>query len=311
MLVFLLQLLCILALTPFSLASVSGTTDRSGVPDSSSSKSTPVATTTSNTPSSTPNSTQTKGGNSTQQQPDLDSDLVPILVQGITLEGTGNASVSLFQQARKAGYTKLGLRGYFESWGSKSGGAIDPTFYQNSRNALKAGYDEIDVLWFPCSGSKHTCKSYQDQANQLDKYLDAHFKDIIINRVYINIENDTQANNWDYGYKGNQQQAVQMCTAAAETWGEFGIMSSFKDWFQIFGNPRIDLNNNIPLWWREWDGVGTGDDVLRLKAMFGGWSVGVAKNYKGTSPTFDNKFGLNVHIDVKPADGATTGFKAP
>jgi len=216
------------------------------------------------------------------------------LVKGISIEGTGVASKSLFKEAQTAGYSKLAIRGYYEKWGGNPGGAIDPTFVKNSLNAFHAGYKTIDIFWFPCSGSSHKCKPYKVQAKELyDLVSSPTFKDIMVNRVYLQIEMDPKSNNWDYGHKGNMREAAYLYSNATATFGDVGIYSTPWQWGSIFGSKKAVLDTNIKLWWGKYDKKSSPKD---LKPTFGGWKSAVAKRYKGVSSKFKYMFEESVFL---------------
>ncbi|CAG8527999.1 25353_t:CDS:1, partial [Dentiscutata erythropus] len=99
-------------------------------------------------------------------------------------------SVTAFNCAKNLGYSRAAIRGYFEAYGNNPGGAIDSNFLKSYENAKKAGYTDIDVYMFPCTG-RSTCKTPKQQVNELVKLINDH--KIIVRTAWLDVEVDEKS----------------------------------------------------------------------------------------------------------------------
>lgn len=102
------------------------------------------------------------------------------------VDSSALVSVATYTKARGEGFTKAIIRGYQEACGT--GGQVDPNFVQTYKNARAAGYTDIDMYWFPCNGSTHSCKSYATQLAAITAAFKANSMNI--GRIWIDIEKD-------------------------------------------------------------------------------------------------------------------------
>jgi hypothetical protein len=220
------------------------------------------------------------------------------LVKGVSIGGVGVASESEYRKALKQGYVRAAIRGYTEYWENQPGGGIDSTFYQNLVNAWSAGVELLDVTWFPCSGPNNQCRSYQDQAQTLVKYIQTN--QLPIQRIFLDIEKDLDSGNWDYGHDQNLLEARNMANALKEAAGNvsgIGIYSTPGMWEQIFGSRDKVVDNGISLWYGTWDGNDSFDS-LYLNPKFGGWEIAVAKQYDNSTSSLSEKFQVNIILQT-------------
>ncbi|KAF8336947.1 glycoside hydrolase superfamily [Cantharellus anzutake] len=183
-----------------------------------------------------------------------------------------------YSKAIGDGFTHLVIRGYEQA--CSSGGQVDPNFPSSYHNARAAGYNstEIDVYWFPCTGTNNPCKFYSEQLAELGAML--HANQTEIGRIWLYIENDPSCGTWDYGADGNVHEAMAIIAALRNETYNFGIYSSPGEWETIFGSQHVVLDSSIPLWFATYDGD---DSSLTLSSPFGGWRTGKGKQYRGRS----------------------------
>lgn len=189
-----------------------------------------------------------------------------------------------YAKAKGEGFTKAIIRGYEEACGV--GGEVDPNWVGSYNNARAAGITNIDVYWFPCTGSGHSCKSFATQVSAIGATFDAH--NLQIGRIWIDLEYDSVCNNWNYGASGNLAVAKQIVSAIEASGYVWGIYSSIGEWETMFGSSSVVLDSSVPLWYADWDGV----ESLTLETPFGGWKTAYAKQYTDVSAS--GYFDLNV-----------------
>lgn len=113
-------------------------------------------------------------------------------------------SVATYQKAKSQGFTKAIIRGYQEACGS--GGRVDPNFVQTYKNARAAGITNIDMYWFPCTGSGNPCKSYATQIAEIGATFNAN--SMQIGTIWVDIEKDSTCNNVSASYHGLGTSAI-------------------------------------------------------------------------------------------------------
>lgn len=101
-------------------------------------------------------------------------------------------SVATYEKALGEGFTKAIIRGYEEACGSP-GGKVDPNFVSSYHNARSAGYTDIDMYWFPCTGANNPCKSFATQLSEISSTFSANSMDI--GTIWIDLEADSVCNN--------------------------------------------------------------------------------------------------------------------
>ncbi|PPQ76524.1 hypothetical protein CVT24_010926 [Panaeolus cyanescens] len=195
------------------------------------------------------------------------------LVHGV--DSSQLVSVATYTKARGEGFTKAIIRGYQEACGS--GGRVDPNFVQTYKNARSAGITNIDMYWFPCTGSGNPCKSFATQLSEIANVFKANSMNI--GTIWIDIEKDSVCNNWNYGTSGNLSKAKEMIAAIKATGFKFGIYSSPGEWGNIFGSTGVVLDSSAPLWFATWNNV----ETLTMGTKFGGWSSAVGHQYTDVS----------------------------
>ncbi|KAF8988653.1 glycoside hydrolase superfamily [Cyathus striatus] len=184
-------------------------------------------------------------------------------------------STATYTKAKGEGFTKAIIRGYEEACGI--GGEVDPNFVGSYNNARAAGYTNIDMYWFPCNGSGNNCKSYATQLSEIAATFSAHSMDI--GTIWIDIEQDSICDNWNYGTSGNLVQAKSLIAAIKATGFKFGIYSTPGEWSNIFGSTGVVLDNSAPLWFATFNNV----ETLTLGTPFGGWTSAVGHQYTDVS----------------------------
>lgn len=189
-----------------------------------------------------------------------------------------------YKKALGEGFTKAVIRGYQEACGS--GGRVDPNFVQTYKNARAAGYTDIDTYFFPCTGSGNSCKSFATQISELGATFKANSMDI--GRIWIDIEQDSVCNPFNYGASGNLNVAKQLVTAFRNSGYKFGIYSSPGEWSNIFGSRSVVVANDVPLWFAQYNNA----ENLNMNEPFGGWTA--AEGHQYTDKSASGKFDLNV-----------------
>jgi hypothetical protein len=193
-------------------------------------------------------------------------------------------SVATYTKAKGQGFTKAVIRGYQEACGS--GGRVDPNFVQTYKNARSAGYTDIDMYWFPCTGSGNACKSFATQISEISQTFNANSMNI--GRIWIDFEKDSVCNNWNYGTSGNLSVAKQIISAIKASGFKYGIYSSPGEWGNMFGSTSVVLDTSAPLWFANWNNVQT----VALSTPFGGWTSAAGHQY--TDQSASGQFDLNV-----------------
>ncbi|KAF9920066.1 hypothetical protein FBU30_010201 [Linnemannia zychae] len=204
------------------------------------------------------------------------------LVYGV--DSSTLVSVATYQKAKSQGFTKAVIRGYQEACGS--GGRVDPNFVPTYKNARAAGYTDIDMYWFPCTGANNSCKSFATQISEISATFNAN--SMRIGTIWIDIERDSICNNWNYGTTGNYNKAKELINAIKASGFNYGIYSSPGDWSGIFGSRSVVIDSSAPLWFATWNNVQT----LTLGTPFGGWTTAVGHQY--TDQSASGQFDLNV-----------------
>ncbi|KAK3191066.1 hypothetical protein K4F52_003016 [Lecanicillium sp. MT-2017a] len=205
------------------------------------------------------------------------------LIHGV--DSSAAVPVDTFKKALGQGFVKAIPRGYFEA--CNSGGLVDPNFASSYKNAVAAGYKDIDTYMFPCTGTTNKCKPYAEQIKGL---LDAIAADKMnIGTIWVDIESDDKVcHAWDYGAKGNLAEAKKLIEAVRATKRKFGIYSSPGEWEKVFGSRDVEVDKSVPLWFATFDNV----ETLDMKTPFGGWTKAAGKQY--TDKSASGKFDLNV-----------------
>ncbi|KAF8996230.1 glycoside hydrolase superfamily [Cyathus striatus] len=209
------------------------------------------------------------------------------LVHGV--DSSQLVSTATYTKAKGEGFTKAIIRGYQEACGD--GGRVDPNFVQTYKNARAAGITNIDMYWFPCNGSGNSCKSYATQISEIAAVFSANSMNI--GTIWIDIEQDSTCDNWNYGTSGNLAQAKSMISAIKASGFNFGIYSSPGEWGNIFGSTSVVLDSSAPLWFANWNNI----ETLTLSTKFGGWTTAVGHQYTDVSAS--GLFDLNVFATKK------------
>ncbi|CAG8667770.1 4970_t:CDS:2, partial [Cetraspora pellucida] len=174
-------------------------------------------------------------------------------------------SVAAFNCVKNLSHSSVTIRGYFEAYGNNPGGAIDSNFLKSYENAKKAGFNNIDVYMFPCTG-KSTCKTPQQQVNELVKFINTN--KIIVRTAWLDVEVDKNSGNWNLGPAKNKQILKDFYAAWKSTGWKFGIYSSQSQWEAIIGDKNWVLDSSLPLWYSIYDQ----DPRLNNYKAFGGWT---------------------------------------
>ncbi|CAG8436724.1 uncharacterized protein OCT59_005531 [Rhizophagus irregularis] len=208
-------------------------------------------------------------------------------------------SLESYKCVKNFGYERAIIRGYFESYCGNPGGDIDKTFIQSYTNAVNAGFTQIDVYMFPCTGipkccvsdptpeclaTNFTCKTPQEQVNQLVQWINNTKinggQDIIVQTVWLDVETDPASNNWPPSNTTLNQKTLQEFKYAWDgTMWNWGIYARANDWATITGDKNWVLDSTRPLW------VANFDNIINLTqnfSQFGGWMTPTGKQYKGT-----------------------------
>ncbi|KAF8322107.1 glycoside hydrolase [Clavulina sp. PMI_390] len=200
------------------------------------------------------------------------------------VDSSSLVSTSTFTTAKSEGFTKAIIRGYEEA--CSVGGEVDPNFVSTYNNARAAGITNIDTYWFPCTGSGNSCKSFATQIAELGAVFNAH--SMQIGTIWVDIEQDSICNPWNYGASGNLSQAKSMVAAMKASGYKFGIYSSPGEWSNIFGSYGVVLDTSYSLWFADYNN----EENLTIPTKFGGWTSAVGHQYTDVSAS--GQFDLNV-----------------
>jgi len=216
------------------------------------------------------------------------------IVKGI--DAGAYVSHDTFVKSYRENFKHFISRGYSESADHWAGG-IDPNFLSNTINAYNAGFNQTysqDTYWFPCSGKNKNCKPYDQQVKELVEFIKT--RNMPIGRVFLNIEIDkTRDGNWNYGRGpngGNLAEAKKMMAALKAILPNSGIYSNHGEWWNIFADYTVVVDNTVPLWYALWDYDNSNDRLYPPIGMeFGGWQnsqiIGKQYSNESTSGLFD------------------------
>lgn len=204
------------------------------------------------------------------------------LIHGV--DSSADVSVATYKKALGEGFVKAIPRGFYEA--CNSGGLLDPNFVNSYKNAVSAGYKDIDTYMFPCTGTSHKCKPYDQQVKLLTDAIAANKMNI--GTIWLDIEKDNVCNPWDYGAAGNLAEAKKLVAALKASGHKWGVYSTPGEWASVFGSTGVVLDNSAPLWFATFDNV----ETLNLKTPFGGWTTAVGHQY--TDQSASKQFDLNV-----------------
>ncbi|KAG0057121.1 hypothetical protein BGZ83_001555 [Gryganskiella cystojenkinii] len=204
------------------------------------------------------------------------------LVYGV--DSSSLVSQATFTKAKGQGFTKAIIRGYQEA--CSNGGRVDPNFVPTYNNARAAGITNIDMYWFPCTGSGNQCKSFATQLSEIGSTFNAN--SMKIGTIWVDIEADNICNGWNYGPAGNLAKAQDLIKTIKASGYNYGIYSSPGEWGNIFGSRGVVLDNSAPLWFATFNNVQT----LTMSTPFGGWTTAVGHQY--TDQSASGQFDLNV-----------------
>lgn len=109
-----------------------------------------------------------------------------------------------------------------------------------------------------------------------------------IGTIWLDIEQDSVCNNFNYGTSGNLAQAKAMVAALRNAGFNYGIYSSPGEWSNIFGSYSPVVDNSVPLWYATYDN----SETLKYSTHFGGWSSAVGHQY--TDQSASGQFDLDV-----------------
>ncbi|PKY45262.1 hypothetical protein RhiirA4_318952 [Rhizophagus irregularis] len=184
-------------------------------------------------------------------------------------------SLESYKCVKNFGYERAIIRGYFESYCGNPGGDIDKTFIQSYTNAVNAGFTQIDVYMFPCTGIPKCCVS-----DPTPECLATNFtcQDIIVQTVWLDVETDPASNNWPpSNITLNQKTLQEFKYAWDSTMWNWGIYARANDWATITGDKNWVLDSSRPLW------VANFDNIINLTqnfSQFGGWMTPTGKQCK-------------------------------
>lgn len=176
-------------------------------------------------------------------------------------------------------------------------GQIDSNCATTLKNAHNAGVKDLGAYMFPCmptsayAASKNiTCKSAKDQV--LDTIHNLESNGIFVrrtgqvieeqgvvylNRIWLDIEDESPATYYDANYVANQQFIGDMVEAMTRLRIPIGIYTTKTYWQNIMGN--IEGYSMYPLWYPRYDGVNTMD----FFSPFAGWTAALIKQTGGDS----------------------------
>ncbi|CAG8511827.1 1583_t:CDS:2, partial [Acaulospora morrowiae] len=225
-------------------------------------------------------------------------------VFAVTAVDSAQTIVSLdsYKCVKNFGYGRVIIRGYFEAYCGAPGGAIDNTFVPSYTNAVNAGFTYIDVYMFPCTGTgpnmypsdpkrsccgtpptqqclniKFTCKSPQNQVNELVRLINNTKingnENIIVRTVWLDVESGYSPGSWP-NPDTNRQILQQFRDAWKSTKWNWGIYTNKNEWGKITGDPNWVLDSSLPLWWAYYDGI---IDLTKNFVPFGGWNKPTGK----------------------------------
>jgi len=188
-------------------------------------------------------------------------------------------TTSIWTCVQKQGFLKGIPRLYQEACGL--GGRIDPAFITSYNQIRASGITNIDGYFFPCTGSKHNCKTPTQQVGDIVKYL----KDekILVKRLWIDLEPPSKGSpcqGWDFGPTANTALAKRFIAAIDATGLKWGVYANGNQWAQMFGSRSKDIASHLPLWAVQFDGK---DTLSSVHTFMGGWTTAFAKQYASSS----------------------------
>lgn len=175
-------------------------------------------------------------------------------------------------------------------------GQIDSNAANTLKNAFNAGVKDLGAYMFPCmptspyAASKNiTCASAKDQVLDTIHNLERNGifvkrtgetvaqGPISVNRIWLDIEDESPATYYDSNPTANQQFIGEMVEAMTRLRIPIGIYTTKTYWQNIMGN--IEGYSKYPLWYPRYDGVNTMD----FFSPFAGWTEALIKQTGGDS----------------------------
>ncbi|RYP62576.1 hypothetical protein DL769_007246 [Monosporascus sp. CRB-8-3] len=171
---------------------------------------------------------------------------------------------------------KVIIRGYRQACGS--GGGVDTALLGSYNAARSAGFTNIDIYFFPCTGTQPTgvaCKSPQTQVSEIESYISRN--GMQIGRIWLDIEPTSgECNAWNLGASANTALAREYASIIRASSYNWGIYANGNQWSGMFGSRSADIASDLPLWAVQFDRT---PGVNTVTTFMGGWTTAYAKQY--------------------------------
>ncbi|RYP93774.1 hypothetical protein DL770_000146 [Monosporascus sp. CRB-9-2] len=171
---------------------------------------------------------------------------------------------------------KVIIRGYRQACGS--GGGVDTALLGSYNAARSAGFTNIDIYFFPCTGTQPTgvaCKSPQTQVSEIENYISTN--GMQIGRIWLDIEPTSgECNAWNLGASANTALARQYASIIRASSYNWGVYANGNQWSGMFGSRSVDVASDLPLWAVQFDRT---PGVNTVTTFMGGWTTAYAKQY--------------------------------
>ena len=173
-------------------------------------------------------------------------------------------------------------------------GQVDANCANTLINANKAGVKDLGAYIFPCMptspytiSKNTTCASAKDQVLDTVRNLEKNGVfvrrtgdlvtegPVVINRIWLDIEDESPAKYYDSNAQANQQFIGEMVEAMTRLRIPIGIYTTKTYWQNIMGNN--EGYSKYPLWYPRYDGV----DSMDFFSPFAGWTEALIKQTAG------------------------------
>ena len=160
----------------------------------------------------------------------------------------------------------------------RSYGDVDSTAIPNIKNAVEAGFNDIEVYIFPC----FKCGKPREQVKKTVEML----KDQPYNGIWIDVER------YRWGTKESNAEFLKEMLDEASKYGKpVGIYTNFVEWNNIIGKTWV-VQTKYKLWWISWDNQ---SNFKNFRA-FGPWKSADIKQYTNEI----NVCGIEYNQNFKP-----------
>jgi hypothetical protein len=178
---------------------------------------------------------------------------------------SGVTTVSQFQCLQKAGYDFMILEEWVENHAASN-------FEATYKNAISAGFQEVDAYAFICN----TCKGTHT-AQQVITGITGNLGSSFSGMIWLDIEPCSGC--WSSNGETNYEFAKTIATTLQAAGHKIGIYSSGWAWTSVMPGVKSTWFSQFPLWYAHYDNVESFNDPKSF--TFAGWNAPAMKQYLG------------------------------